>query len=81
MPEAPFCCKKVLISVSLKIQCFISIFFRLEADNQLYVKYKVRRDKSLLSVSKKYIGLSNGGRVHSVSRFPFPFDDVLTFSG
>ena len=53
MPEAPFCGEKVLISVSLKIQCFISIFFRLEADNQLYVKYKVRRDKSLLSVSKE----------------------------
>ena len=81
MVEAPLCSKKFLISASLKIQCFISIFFRLEADNQLYVKYKVRRDKSLLSVSKKYIGLSNGGRVHSVSRFPFPFDDVLTFSG
>ena len=80
MPEAPFCGEKVLISVSLKIQCFISIFYRLEADNQLYVKYKVRRDKSLLSVSKKKIGLTNGGCVHSASRFPFTFDDVLAFS-
>ena len=80
MVEVPLCSKKVLISVSLKIQCFISIFFRLEADNQLYVKYKVRRDKSLLSVSKKKIGLTNGGCFHSASRFPFTFDDVLAFS-
>ena len=53
-PEAPFCSKKALISVSLKIHCFISIFFRLEADNQLYVKYKVRRQGRLLaSVRRK----------------------------
>ena len=53
MVEAPLCSKKVLISASLKIQCVISIFFRLEADNQLYVKYKVRCDNSVLSFSKQ----------------------------
>ena len=53
MVEAPLCSKKVRISASLKIQWFISILFRLEADNQLYVKYKVRCDKSVLSFSKQ----------------------------
>ena len=45
MVEAPLCSKKVLISASLKMRRFILIFFRLEADNQLYVKYKVRCDQ------------------------------------